>query len=146
MPFQAEMSTLLCQPLQDDFAPYLDILTDELQDLYWGGISALRDGELEVGLVKAMLLSVISDYRGYPELFRITQSPALVGACYKCNQPGTRTSFGRKTIYAGETIASAVPPKPAIQSAFMQYSFCRLLLYHSLPCLRRLLEVAEPHY
>lgn len=85
---------------QDDFAPYLDILTDELQYLYWEGIPVHRHGAMEAQLYRAMLLSVISDYRGYPELFRITQSPALVGACYICEVLGIR-AFGRKTIYAG---------------------------------------------
>ena len=81
--------------------PYLDILTDELNYLYWEGISVHRHGSPEAQLYKAMLLSVVSDYRGYPELFRITQSPALVGACYICEQAGTR--LGGKTIYAGTT-------------------------------------------
>jgi hypothetical protein len=90
---------------QKDFQPYLDICTDELEHLYWYGcyVPATNASSSLAATAswtyRAKLLSAISDYRGYPELFNVAQAPALKGACYKCEQGGTR--LGSKTIYPG---------------------------------------------
>ena len=49
----------------------------------------------------AKLLSAISDYRGFLEMFKIAQALDLakIGACYKCEQKGKR--IGKTTIYPG---------------------------------------------
>jgi hypothetical protein len=87
---------------QSDFSPFLDILTDELDQLYWEGIEVKERSRVPF-ICRAMLLSIITDYRGMPELFRLAQSPAFVGACYKCEQVGSRMAEGSaKTIYPGD--------------------------------------------
>ena len=59
---------------------------------------------------RAMLLKIISDYRGIPELFRVTTSPAFVGACYICKQLGIRMhADSTKVIYPGETGSVDLP-------------------------------------
>ena len=88
--------------MQSDFSPFLDILTDELDQLYWEGLEV----KLPTGasfICHAMLLSIVTDYRGMPEMFRLAQSPAFIGACYKCEQVGRRMAEGSaKTIYPGK--------------------------------------------
>ncbi len=94
-------------PVQSDFSPYLDILTDELEQLYWEGVE-VRDSSGICFICRAMLLNIVTDYRGMPELFRLAQSPAFIGACYKCEQVGRRMAEGStKTIYPGEIKASS---------------------------------------
>ena len=88
--------------LQSDFSPFLDILTDELDLLYWIGVEVKQQSGTPF-TCRAMLLSIITDYRGLPELFRLAQSPAFVGACYKCEQAGFRMAEGSgKVIYPGD--------------------------------------------
>ena len=103
-------SNILAVCVQSDFSPFLDILTDELDQLYWEGVRVNeRSGTSFV--CHAMLLSIVTDYRGLPELFRLAQSPAHVGACYKCNQAGCRMAGGSsKTIYSGKDWCDAVAP------------------------------------
>lgn len=91
--------------MQTDFAPYLDILTDELNWLYWEGVPVYRAGSNETFNCRAMILKIISDYRGIPEIFRVAQSPAFVGACYMCKQEGKRMADdSTKCIYPGANV------------------------------------------
>jgi hypothetical protein len=97
------MYRIILMHTQSDFSPYLDIVTDELDCLYWEGIEVKAANTEEVFNCHAMLLSLITDYRGKPELFRVAQSPAFVGACYICEQIGIRMCEGTtKCIYPGE--------------------------------------------
>ena len=89
-------SSLLCA--QVDLQPYLDIITDELEWLYYEGVN-VSDGAGNETALKAMLLSIVSDYRGLPKLFRLSQSPALRGACYICKQKGIK--LGSSTAQPG---------------------------------------------
>lgn len=83
-----------------DFAPYLDILADELDLLYWDGVEVVHATTNETFICRAMLLSIVTDYRGMPEIFRVAQSPAFVGACYVCGVEGWRVAS--KTCYSGQ--------------------------------------------
>ena len=94
--------------VQADFSPFLDILTNELDLLYWEGIEVQEQSGAHF-ICRAMLLCIITDYRGLPELFRLTGSPAFVGACYKCTIVGFRMADGStKTIYPGDHDAHEV--------------------------------------
>jgi len=86
--------------LQVDFAPYLDILADELDLLYWDGVEIVHASTKETFTCRAMLLSIVTDYRGMPEIFRTAQSPAFIGACYVCGVEGWR--MATKTCYSGK--------------------------------------------
>ena len=83
-----------------DFTPYLDILADELNMLYLNGVKVVHATTSETFMCRAMLLTIVTDYRGMAEIFRITQSPALIGACYICGVEGWR--MATKTCYSGE--------------------------------------------
>ena len=88
--------------MQADFAPFTDILTDELDQLYWEGVEVKEHSGVSF-TCRAMLLSVVSDYRRMPEFSSFTHPPAHVGACYECEQGGCRMADGtKKTIYSGE--------------------------------------------
>ena len=88
--------------MQSDFSLYLDIVTDDLDQLYWEGVEVKAGGTREAFGCHAMLWSIISDYRGKPEMFRVAQAPAYVGACYVCQQIGFRMCEGTtKCIYPG---------------------------------------------
>ena len=90
--------------VQSDFSPFLDVLTDELDQLYWEGLEVKVPSGTSF-ICHAMLLSIVTDYRGMPEMFRLAQSPTFVGACYKCEQVGRRMAEGSaKTIYQVSTV------------------------------------------
>ena len=86
-----------------DLQPILEVIVDDLMYLYYNGLRVedASDGAkgLQAAHCRAMLINVISDYRGYPKLFRYTQSPAFVGGCYMCGIRGFRYPPGKKTIY-----------------------------------------------
>ena len=89
--------------MQVDFSPYVDILTDELDLLYWEGVDVVNAATDEHFACHAMLLNIVTDYRGMPELFRTAQAPAYVGACYVCGVEGWRMVGNvSKTCYSGE--------------------------------------------
>ena len=85
----------------------MEIMSHELLYLYWYGTTVTLPETLggEQVNVKAMLLQWVCDYRGYPKCFRLSQSPAHVGACFCCDvvgQPGPKTgTHTGKTIYPG---------------------------------------------
>jgi hypothetical protein len=86
-----------------DFTPYLDIVADELDLLYWDGVEVTHAITNERFTCRAMLQSIVTDYRGMPELFRTTQAPAFIGACYVCAVEGWRMATNvTKTCYSGE--------------------------------------------
>lgn len=117
---------------QSDFSPYLDIVTDELNLLYWEGVPVQRAGCHDTFSCRAMVLNIISDYRGIPEIFRVAQSPAFNGACYICKQEGWRmTEESNKTIYPGKRKTSVVSfsfhPTHIPMGAGHQNAHCRVL-------------------
>ena len=98
LPYLLERVTSSLLSAQVDLQPYLDIVTDELEWLYYEGVN-VSDGAGNETALKAMLLSIVSDYRGLPKLFRLAQSPALRGACYVCKQKGVK--LGSSTVQPG---------------------------------------------
>ena len=84
--------------VQVDLQPYLDIVTDELEWLYYEGVDVPdpSTGSDATFCCKAMLMSVVSDYRGFPKLFRLSQSPALNGGCYIYEQKGIKLGLKKK--------------------------------------------------
>ena len=89
--------------IQVDLQPYLDIVIDELEWLYYEGVDVPDLCSGATSCCKAMLLNVVSDYRGFPKLFRLSQSPALNGACYVCEQKGIKLGLKKKQT----TVAAA---------------------------------------
>ena len=89
--------------MQIDFTPYVDIVTDELDLLYWDGVDVVNAATDERFTCHVMLLNIVTDYRGMPELFRTAQAPAYIGACYVCGVEGWRMDGNvSKTCYSGE--------------------------------------------
>jgi hypothetical protein len=72
--------------------PYMELMAHELLDLYWHGVEVKLPDSLGGTqlVVHAMMLQWVCDYRGFPKCFRHSQSPALIGACYVCDQQGLR--------------------------------------------------------
>lgn len=61
-------------------------------------------------LVKPWLFDVVLDGRGFPEFFRITTSPAKIGACQLCHQFGE--AFARKIVYGSAPLLPFAPLRP----------------------------------
>lgn len=93
-----------------DFQPYLDIPSDEMLFLYHCG-TPVRDACEDISSMDrrahVLMLSDISDYRGYPKMFRLGQAPAKKGACYRCAQKGVWVGMKRKRQDADTGAAAA---------------------------------------
>lgn len=95
-----------------DFQPYQEIILHELLSLYWYGVDVKLPDSLggEIVNVKVMLLHWVCDYRGFAKSFRLSQSPAKVGACYACDIIG----ITHGATHEGVARRPAAPPTRAV--------------------------------
>lgn len=88
-----------------DLQVYKAIQVDELLLAYHHGIPTC-DYENSKFIMRIKMIGHVHDARGVPKVLRVTQTPALIGACWLCWIVGFQPPQYNKTMYSGKQNAS----------------------------------------